>query len=106
MLPCCCGNSPFSSTKPFHAPRNELTTTGPDCKDTAAFVKAANLYGFQTLLRGCKAQLYGTDLDFNSIDYGFKWKKSCPFGWAEAPTWKKSLAVVLFPFFLPWICLR
>jgi hypothetical protein len=25
MLPCCCGNPPFSSTKPFHAPRNELT---------------------------------------------------------------------------------
>lgn len=84
MLPCCCG---------------------PDCKDTAAFVKAANLHGFQTLLRGCKAQLHGTDLDFNNIDYGFKWKKSCALGWAEAPTWKKSLGVVLFPFFLPWICL-
>ncbi|KAI9775007.1 MAG: hypothetical protein M1839_001607 [Geoglossum umbratile] len=51
LLPCCCGEA---------------------CKDTKAFVKAANMKGFQTLLSGCEAQLKNSDLDFKSIDYGFK----------------------------------
>lgn len=51
---------------------------GPDCKDTAAFVKAANMQGFQTLLRACKAQY----ADYESVDYGFEWKTSIPLKWA------------------------
>jgi hypothetical protein len=57
LLPCCCG---------------------PNCTETAAFVKAANMQGFQTLLRGCKRQYDG----FESVDYGFGWKTTIPLKWA------------------------
>jgi hypothetical protein len=57
LLPCCCG---------------------PDCNETAAFVKAANMHGFQTLLRGCKEQYSG----FDTVDYGFSWENTIPFKWA------------------------
>ncbi|KAH0538828.1 hypothetical protein FGG08_004604 [Glutinoglossum americanum] len=60
-LPCCCG---------------------PDCKDTKDFVKAANLKGFQTLLRGCKAQLKVEGMDYSKVDYGFAWKNSFPLAFA------------------------
>ncbi|KAF8866376.1 hypothetical protein BDZ45DRAFT_339061 [Acephala macrosclerotiorum] len=50
-LPCCCG---------------------PNCNETATFVQAANMTGFQTLLHGCQSQLAGTDIDFSTVDYGFK----------------------------------
>jgi hypothetical protein len=51
---------------------------GPNCKDTAAFVKAANMQGFQTLLRACKGQY----ANYESVDYGFEWKTSIPLKWA------------------------
>jgi hypothetical protein len=51
---------------------------GPNCNDTAAFVKAANMQGFQTLLRACKEQY----ADYESVDYGFQWKTSIPLKWA------------------------
>ncbi|KAB5513128.1 hypothetical protein GE09DRAFT_1295358 [Coniochaeta sp. 2T2.1] len=57
MLPCCCG---------------------PNCTETAAFVEAANMKGFQTLLRGCKRQYGG----FEAVDYGFGWRNTLSFKWA------------------------
>jgi hypothetical protein len=51
MLPCCCG---------------------PHCRDTKAFVQAANMKNFKTLLHGCKKQLENSGIDFKTIDYGFK----------------------------------
>ncbi|KAI9783858.1 MAG: hypothetical protein M1816_001159 [Peltula sp. TS41687] len=74
MLPCCCG---------------------PSCADTKAFVMAANMKGFRTLLRGCKAQLEGTDLDFHAIDYGFKWNNSIPLRWAMVNEDKEQERVLI-----------
>ncbi|KAM7191314.1 hypothetical protein V8F20_009369 [Naviculisporaceae sp. PSN 640] len=63
-LPCCCG---------------------PDCKDTAAFVRAANILGSQAFLRGCWEQLRTLpDLDFERIDYGYSWDRTFPVFWSEA----------------------
>jgi hypothetical protein len=78
MLPCCCG---------------------PDCSETAAFVKAANMQGFQTLLRGCKSQ-YAEG--WKNVDYGFKWKNSIQFKWAMWGAGKRA-AVVLSSLFLPFM---
>ncbi|OCK73645.1 hypothetical protein K432DRAFT_430486 [Lepidopterella palustris CBS 459.81] len=50
MLPCCCG---------------------VNCTDTAAFVKAANMKYFQTLVHGCRGLLGHSDLNFKKIDYGY-----------------------------------
>ena len=52
------------------------------------------MYGFQTLLYGCEAQLKGTDLHFKSIDYGFKLKSTLPLRWALWPVWTKVLFVL------------
>jgi hypothetical protein len=49
VLPCCCGVK---------------------CKDTKRFLKLAHLDKSQSFYKACKKQLKGTDLDFNSIDYG------------------------------------
>jgi hypothetical protein len=38
------------------------------------------MQGFQTLLRGCKAQL--GDARFSSVKYGFDWENSIPLKWA------------------------
>ncbi|OCK74569.1 hypothetical protein K432DRAFT_447221 [Lepidopterella palustris CBS 459.81] len=84
MLPCCCG---------------------PNCTDTATFVKAANMNNFQTLLRGCKEQLKDTDLDFNAIEYGFTLKHTCALGWAVSPIWKRVVGVILFPFTFWYVCI-
>ncbi|KAF2676209.1 hypothetical protein K458DRAFT_397227 [Lentithecium fluviatile CBS 122367] len=75
MLPCCCGT---------------------DCKDTTDFVRAANLYDFQTLLYGCEEQLKGTMIDFNKIDYGFKKKKNFAFYWATSSKAKRAGLVIAF----------
>lgn len=36
------------------------------------------MQGFQTLLRGCKAQYDG----FDKVDYGFNWENTIPLKWA------------------------
>ncbi|KAK0639122.1 hypothetical protein B0T16DRAFT_422464 [Cercophora newfieldiana] len=60
-LPCCCGEN---------------------CKDTKEFVKAANLLGSQTYLRGCYEQLKPlAGINFEKIDYGFKWETTFPVAW-------------------------
>lgn len=79
VFPCCCG---------------------ANCTDTAAFVKAANMHGFQTLLRGCKNQLdkskgNGT-LDFGDVDYGFGWQHSFPLVWAALPRAQKAGVAIGF----------
>jgi hypothetical protein len=53
----------------------------------------SNIVGFQTLLRGCKAQLSGSGIDFEKIDYGFKWKHSSPLTWAAYSSAQKGGAV-------------
>ena len=58
MLPCCCG---------------------ANCSETAEFVRRANMVGFQTLLRGCKAQY---PEGWEAVDYGFGWEDSIPLKWA------------------------
>ena len=67
---------------------NKLTAsimTGTDCQDTKDFVKAANIHGSQAYLRGCYEQLKSVpDLDFESIDYGFRWENSFKTYWAWA----------------------
>lgn len=102
MLPCCCG------TLPIHQPYllsygciDALTSfahttfqIGKDCNDTAAFVTAAHLHGFQTLLRGCKAQLKDTNLDFATIDYGFGWEKSFRLWYAAMSRGQKAGIVI------------
>jgi hypothetical protein len=50
--------------------------------------------GFQTLLYGCKKQLANTDIKFESIDYGFKMKKTLPLVYASWPTWQKALVTM------------
>jgi hypothetical protein len=65
MLPCCCG---------------------PDCSETKAFVKAANMEGFQPLLRGCKRQYKE---GFDEVDYGFGWKTTVALKWAMWGVGKK-----------------
>jgi hypothetical protein len=67
-----------------------LFNIGVNCQDTKAFVKAANMVGFQTLLRGCKSQLEGSGIDFDKIDYGFSWKHSFPLTWAAYSTGQKG----------------
>lgn len=63
---------------------------GPNCQDTKTFTKAANLRGFQTLLRGCKAQLKDSSIKYHDIDYGFGWKKSLPLTWATFSKGQKA----------------
>ena len=50
-LPCCCGLN---------------------CTDTRAFVYAANLNKTRSWKEACRKQLKGSDLDFESIDYGIE----------------------------------
>lgn len=72
VLPCCCGE---------------------DCRDTKAFVAAANLVNFQTLLYGCEEQLKGSGIDFSTVDYGFGKKKgpaALPMYWATLGTGVKA----------------
>lgn len=70
--------------------------TGENCHDTKAFVNATYLGGFQTLLRGCKAQLRDTDLDFSSIDYGFGWKTSFALAYAVMSRAQKAGTIIGF----------
>jgi hypothetical protein len=49
-LPCCCGKG---------------------CKDTAAFMRAANLNNTKSWYKQCQSQLEDSDLDIDTIDYGF-----------------------------------
>lgn len=67
---------------------------GPNCNETSAFVEAANMVGFQTLLHACQAQLGDTDIDYSDVDYGFAWKKSYPLKFAVWPWWKRGLSVL------------
>lgn len=74
--------------------------------DTAKFARAANLDGFQTLLRGCKAQLKDTELNYDDISYGFGWKVSFPLFWASlSMAAKAGMAIgMIVGGFLPLIC--
>ena len=64
---------------------------GPNCQDTKNFTKAANLRGFQTLLRGCKAQLKDSSIiKYDHVDYGLRWKKSLPLTWATFSKGQKA----------------
>jgi hypothetical protein len=54
---------------------------GNGCKDTKDFLKAANLFGSQTILRQCYAQLKDGDLAYSSVDYGYAWESSLRMLW-------------------------
>jgi len=58
--------------------------------DTKNFTDAANLHSFQTLLRGCKAQLKGSDINYKDVNYGFGWQKSFPLFWATLSMAQKA----------------
>ncbi|KAH0547904.1 hypothetical protein GP486_008354, partial [Trichoglossum hirsutum] len=80
----------------------------PDCKDTKAFVEAADLKGFQSLLRGCQIQLKAEGMDYSKVDYGFKWKNSLPFVFAQWPLGIKIgfiCGLAVGSFFLMLLCI-
>ncbi|KAI9775348.1 MAG: hypothetical protein M1839_001264 [Geoglossum umbratile] len=85
MLPCCCGEN---------------------CKDTAKFIRAANLNGLQTVLRGCKIQLQGSGINFDSVDYGFRWKNSLPLAFASWGNGARFgfVIVILIPVLVGFCC--
>jgi len=59
--------------------------------------------GFQTLQRACKRQLANSDLDFDDVNYGFKYKKSIKYAWATGSTAKRvGIAFAHILFFVPW----
>ncbi|KAK4168142.1 hypothetical protein QBC43DRAFT_296821 [Cladorrhinum sp. PSN259] len=73
-LPCCCG---------------------ADCKDTKAFVKAANILGSQTFLRVCYEQLKPlANIEFEKIDYGYKREKTFPVVWKGWSDGKRAGVVI------------
>jgi hypothetical protein len=69
-------------------------SSGPNCNETKAFVEAANMVGFQTLLHACEGQLGDTNIDYTQVDYGFSWKKSYPLKFAVWPAWKRAFSVI------------
>jgi hypothetical protein len=71
-----------------------INVSGPGCNETKAFVEAANMVGFQTLLRACQGQLANSGINYSSVDYGFSWQTSFPLSFWVWPLWKQVLSVV------------
>jgi hypothetical protein len=97
LMPCCCGiNFPFLPLPftPNLKPSNILRVLGPSCSETKDFIQAANMQGFQTVLHACQAQLQQTSIDYNSVDFGIKWKRSYPLRFAVWSTWRRGLSVL------------
>lgn len=70
--------------------------SGNKCQDTKAFVNASNLRGSQTFLRACYAQLKATDINFENVDYGFKWENSFPMDWQQWNAGIRAGVVIAF----------
>ena len=74
-------NAPFASSGSRFGDGSLPCCCGVSCNDTKEFIKAANLEGSQTLLRGCKEQLSKSDIAFDSVDYGYGWDNSFKYQW-------------------------